>query len=83
MPMVDATPNREVQVDISVGPNGVSDNYSVMIPDGEIVSSLDFKTVLLLPSKSAELKLILIKSLVEKPKCHLMKLCFLKVKKEC
>ena len=43
MPMVDATPNREVQVDISVGPNGVSDNYSVMIPDGEIVSSLDFE----------------------------------------
>ena len=43
MPMVDATPNREVQVDISVGPNGVSDNYSITVPDGEIVSSLDFE----------------------------------------
>lgn len=43
MPMVDASPNRQVTVDISVEPNGVSDNYSIFVPDGEIVTSLDFE----------------------------------------
>ena len=43
MPMVEASPNRQVQVDILVEPNGVSDNYSIQVPDGEIVTSLDFE----------------------------------------
>ena len=41
MPMANASPNRQVQVDISVEPNGVSDNYSVQVPNGEILTSLD------------------------------------------
>ena len=41
MPMVDASPNRQIVVDISVEPNGVSGNYSVLVPNGEIVTSLD------------------------------------------
>ena len=40
--MVNANPNRQIDVEVSVGPNGVSDHYSVFIPDGEIVTSLDF-----------------------------------------
>ena len=43
MPMANASPNRQVQVDISVEPNGVSDNYSVHVPNGEILTSLDFE----------------------------------------
>ena len=41
--MVDASPNRQVVVDISVEPNGVSGNYSVLVPNGEIVTSLNLE----------------------------------------
>ena len=40
-PWLMQSPNRQVQVDISVEPNGVSDNYSVQVPNGEILTSLD------------------------------------------
>ena len=43
MPMVNASPNREIQVDVSIGPNGVSDNYTILVPNNEIVTSLDFE----------------------------------------
>ena len=43
MPMVDASPNRQTIIDISVEPNGVSGNYSVLVPNGEIVTSLDLE----------------------------------------
>ena len=42
-PMAEATPNREVEVQISLGPDGVSDEFSILVPDGEILTELDFK----------------------------------------
>ena len=41
--MVDATPNRQIDVEVTLGPNGISDQFSVVVPDGEIVTGLDFE----------------------------------------
>ena len=41
--MVNATPNRHVDVVIGLGPNGMSDQFSVEVPNGEIVTDFDVK----------------------------------------
>ena len=43
LPMVDATPNRSVDVTVSIGPNGISDQFSIEVPDGDIITDFDVK----------------------------------------
>ena len=43
LPMVNANPNRSVDVVIGLGPNGMSDQFTIEVPDGEIVTDFDVK----------------------------------------
>ena len=43
LPMVNANPNRQVDVVIGLGPNGMSDQFTVEVPNGEIVTDFDVK----------------------------------------
>ena len=43
LPLVDATPNRSVDVTVRLGPNGISDQFSIEVPDGDIVTDFDVK----------------------------------------
>ena len=43
LPMVDATPNRSVDVTVSLGPDGISDQFSIEVPDGDIITDFDVK----------------------------------------
>ena len=43
LPMVNANPNRNVDVVIGLGPNGMSDQFTIEVPDGEIVTDFDVK----------------------------------------
>ena len=43
LPMVDANPNRSVDVVVGLGPNGMSDQFTIEVPDGEIVTDFDVK----------------------------------------
>ena len=43
LPMVNASPNRTVDITIGLGPNGISDQFTIDIPDGDIVTDFDVK----------------------------------------
>ena len=43
LPLAQSSPNKEVDVDIGLGPNGISDQYTISVQDGEIVSNLSLK----------------------------------------
>ena len=43
LPMVNANPNRQVDVVIGLGPNGMSNQFTVEVPNGEIVTDFDVK----------------------------------------
>ena len=43
LPMAKSSPNKEVDVDIGLGPNGISDRYSVNVPDGDVVSNISLR----------------------------------------
>ena len=46
LPMVDASsPSRQVDVEIGLGPEGMSDKFFVEVPDGEIVTDFDVKVI--------------------------------------
>ena len=45
-PMVDASnPLRKVEVEIGLGPNGISEQFVVEIPEGEIISDFNVKVI--------------------------------------
>ena len=43
LPFAQSSPNKEVDVDIGIGPNGISDQYTVSVQDGKIVSNISLK----------------------------------------
>ena len=44
-PMVDASPPKQVDVEIGLGPEGMSDKFIVEVPDGEIVTEFDIEVI--------------------------------------
>ena len=43
LPMVDANSPRQVDIDVSTVPNGISDQFSVEVPTGEIITDFEFE----------------------------------------
>ena len=44
-PMADASPPKQVDVEIGLGPEGMSDKFIVEVPDGEIVTEFDIEVI--------------------------------------
>ena len=43
LPLANASANRQVDVEIGLGPNGISDQFTLDVPDGDIVTDFDVK----------------------------------------
>ena len=43
LPLANASANRQVDVEIGLGPNGISDQFTIDVPDGDIITDFDVK----------------------------------------
>ena len=43
LPLANASADRQVDVEIGLGPNGISDQFTIDVPDGDIVTDFDVK----------------------------------------